>query len=292
MSEILPPRLDVVELNVYKPRPFVFTELAICLRDAVRAAGFACEHLVNETVPGVPAIAFVPTDGWKDFVAARNPGELVLFNLEQLGSDAPWTRDGYAAALADWVVADYNPANVEWLRNHNGPAQRVHELPVAPSGSLAWAGTGDDGAPTDVLFFGTVNPRRDAVIQRLRAEGLNVEVVQGAYGPELAPAVRRARLVLHVHFYETRLFPVARVLQPVAQGVPIVCETSVCSRMADWTHSGITFADYEQLVPACLTLLADPARQLAGVQRNLRFASGIDTAGPLRALLADLLQPR
>lgn len=287
-SAVAPPRLDVVELNAYAPRPFVFSELAVCLRDAIRGAGFVCEHRVNETAPGVPAIAFVPTDGWQDFVAARAPHELVLFNMEQLGSDAPWTRDGYAESLLGRVVADYNPSNVDWLRRHNGPAQRVHELPIAPSLAIAYAAGGDDGAPVDVLFFGTLNPRRERVIDALRAAGLSVEVVQGAFAWELAPAVRRARLVLHVHYYETRLFPVARVLQPVAQGVPIVCETSVCSSLADWTRSGIVFAEYDELVPACQALLADPARQLRGVRANLRFAHGIDAAPALHALLADL----
>lgn len=285
---MLPPRIDVVELNPYAPRPFVFTEVAICLRDALRGCGVAADHRVNEAVPGVPSIVFVPTDGWQDFVRTRNPGDLVLFNMEQLGSDAPWTRDGYAESLRPWVVADYNPLNVDWLRRLNGPAQRVHELPIPPSPVLAWGGGGFDPAVVDVLFYGTMNPRREHAIARLRASGLAVEVVQGAFAWELAPAVRRARVVLHVHHYETRLFPVARLLQPVAQGVPVLCESSRGFGAADWRQSGIVFADYDDLVPACHALLADPARQMDALRRNLRFAPAIDVRAPLAALMAAL----
>jgi hypothetical protein len=285
-----PLRVDVVEINPYAPRPFVFSELALCLRDALRLAGWPSEHRVNEVVPGGLSIVFVPTHGWEAFVADLDPKRVVLFNMEQLGSDAPWTRDGYAHSLSRWTVADYNASNVAYLRQLNGPAQRVAELPVVPGPSVVFDAALQDARSVDVLFYGTLNERREEIVRRLREAGLSVEVVAGSFGWELTAAIVRARLVLHVHFYETRLFPVARVLQPVARGVPVVCETSVCSSQADWSVSGIVFADYDDLVSACQQLLADPERQLAGVQRSLQFARQIDFRAALNGLLA-LLAP-
>ncbi len=292
MSDLLPARLDVVEINAYAPRPFVFSEIALCLRDALRRAGVASEHQVNRSEPGVPCIVFVPTDGWEAFVADLDPGLTVLFNMEQLGSDAPWTRDGYAEALVRWTVADYNASNVDWLRRHNGEAQRVQELPIVPGPSVAFAAPAPAEPEVDVLFFGTMNPRREQVIAQLREAGLTVEAVAGSFGWELTPAVLRARLVLHVHFYETRLFPVARIVQPVAQGVPIVCESSVCSPLADWSAgSGIVFADTDRLVETCRALVADPERRLRSAQQSWRFAQQLDIVAPLRALWAELNRP-
>jgi len=292
MSDLLPARLDVVEINAYAPRPFVFSEIALCLRDALRRAGVASEHLLNRSEPGVPCVVFVPTDGWEAFVANLDPRRTVLFNMEQLGSDAPWTRDGYAEALARWTVADYSASNVDWLRRHNGAVQRVQELPIVPGPSVAFAAPAPAEPEVDVLFFGTMNLRREQVIAQLRAAGLTVEAVAGSFGWELTPAVLRARLVLHVHFYETRLFPVARIVQPVAQGVPIVCESSVCSPLADWSAgSGIVFADTDQLVEACRALLADPERRLRSAQQSWRFAQQLDIGVPLRALWAELNRP-
>jgi hypothetical protein len=283
-----PPRVCVVELNRHAPRPFVFTEIALCLRDMLQAAGFDAEHLVNEVDADAINILFVPTDGWEQALAQLDPARTVLFNLEQLGSDSPWARAGYAAKLARWTVADYSSANVEFLRATNGPAQQVHEVPVVPGSSVVFAGDATITPSTDVLFFGTPNPRRERIFDGLRAAGLTVEVVSGAYGGELTPAIRRARLVLHVHYYETRLFPVARMLQPLASAVPIVCEASVCPALSDWTASGIVFADYDRLVEACTALLRDPARQLEGVRRSLAHVRRIDTAAPLRRLIASL----
>lgn len=287
-----PLHVGVVELNPHWPRPFVFTEISLCLRDQLRAAGFEADHFVNEVDPDGVSIVFVPTDQWQASVARLDPARTVLFNMEQLGSDSPLSRGDYMATLARWTVADYHTANVECLRRANGPRQRVHEIPVVPCDSVVFTRDPDHGAEVDVLFFGSENGRRARIFEQLRAAGLSVEVVGGAYAWELTPAVRRARLVLHVHYYETRLFPVARMLQPVASGVPIVCETSVCPALNDWSSSGIVFADYDRLAQACVDLLAEPARQLEGVRRNLRHARRVDTATPLRALIEEITASR
>jgi hypothetical protein len=284
--------VGVVEINPHWPRPFVFTEIALCLREQLRAAGCEAEHLVNEIDPDGVSIVFVPTDQWRTAVGRLDPARTVLFNMEQLGSDSPWLRGDYVASLAGWTVADYHTANVEWLRRANGPGQRVHEIPVVPGDAVVFARDPDQPPTVDVLFFGSENERRTRIFEQLRAAGLSVEVVSGAYAWELTPALQRARLVLHVHYYETRLFPVARVLQPVASGVPVVCETSVCPALNDWSGSGIVFADYDRLAQACVDLLAEPARQLEAVRRNLRHARRIDTATPLRALIGPLAGPR
>ena len=290
-AEALPP-IGVVELNPHAPRPFVFTEMALCLRDMLREAGYEAEHLVNELDPDGLSIVFVPTDGWQEAVAQLDPARTVLFNMEQLGSASPWAHETYVQALMGWTVADYHTANVDFLRSRHAlhdQRPRVHEIAVVPSSSVVFARDADRPPSVDVLFFGSPNPRRERIVAALRGAGLTVEEVSGAYGWELTAAIQRARLVLHVHFYETRLFPVARMLQPVASAVPIVCESSVCPALNDWTDSGIVFADYDALVPACLELLAQPARQLESARRSLRHARRVDTTAPLRALIDSML---
>jgi hypothetical protein len=291
ISRFALPSVDVVEINRFAPRPFVFTELALSLRDMLRAADCHAEHVLNKADPQHLSIVFVPTDGWQDVVGALDPARTVLFNMEQLGSNAPWTRGGYAESLAHWTVADYSSANIEYLKSFNGEAQRAHEIPIVPGPSVVFPLPPEKlpAAPSvDVLFFGTRNARREHILNGLRERGVSVEAVAGAYGWELTPAIRRARIVLHVHFYETRLFPVSRILQPVASEVPVVCETSVCPALSDWSRSGIVFADYDGLVEACVDLLASPQRRQESAQRSLRHARGIDSTGPLRALLEGL----
>lgn len=281
--------VNVVEFNPHVPQPYALTEVAICLRDAIRAAGCASEHLSNRVDPEAYSIVLGAAPGVERECPQLDPRRCAVFNFEQFGSTSRIAGPAYRDWLRDWLVLDYHSENVAWLKRENGPAQQAIELPIVPSPALAW-GEPVDKKIVDVLFFGSLSERRDRVLRELEQRGLTVERVSGAYAWELAPALRRARLVLNIHFYERALFPVARVLQPVVQGVPVVCESSVFSRLGDWSDSGIVFADYADLPNVCDALLRSPDALAGRAGRAGAFAQRIDFATPfaqaLRALQA------
>jgi hypothetical protein len=281
------PRLtiDVVELNPHAPRPFVFTEAALCLRDSIRAAGFASERHVNQGNPDALTLLLGAVPPHLALLDQLDPRKTAIVNLEQLASGSALITPDYVQWLRKWLVVDYHSENIAWLRRANGEAQQVFQLPLVPGSSLVHPAPDPGAKSVDVLFFGSPSPRREHIIQRLRDAGVSVETVAGAYAHELAPALRRARLVLNVHFYETGLFPVTRILQPAANGIPIVCETSVFSEGADWSASGILFAGYGAIVEACITLLRSGPDMRERALQTRRFAAHIDFATPFRALV-------
>lgn len=280
-------RVDVVELNPHAPRPFVFTDVALSLRDSIQAAGWESTHRRNEVDPATVSVVLGCLPPFPPIVRQLDPRRTLIANFEQLGSTSVIATTEYQRWLADWVVVDYHSRNAAHLMRESCGLQRVFELPIVPGPSLAFTPTQTD-RPVDVLFYGTPTVRRTAILQRLQQAGLSVESVAGAYGAELAPAVRRARIVLHVHYYDEGLFPVARVLQPVANGVPVVCETSVFSELSDWSRSGIVFASYERIVDACRALLASPAEQAERAMRTHAFIQGLRFAPSLRRALQAL----
>lgn len=286
------PRLtiDVVELNPHAPRPFAFTESALCLRDSIRASGLDSNHRVNIADPHTVCIVLGAVPPLHEPLAQLDRRKAMVFNFEQLGSTSALASREYLAWLRQWLVLDYHSSNVAFLRRLNGPSQQVLELPVVPSPALLSGPPLPAERSVDVLFFGSANERRTALLRQLEACGLSVETVAGAYAQELAPAIRRARLVLHVHYYETGLFPVARILQPVAAGVPIVCESSVFSSGCDWSGSGILFAPYDGLVDACRRLLASETELLQRATQAREFAARIDFATPFQQVLEALHQ--
>lgn len=284
------PAINIIERNPYAPRPFVFTEVAICLRDAIRAAGYQSDHLVNHLDPSSWSIVLGGTPSVMAELGKHDPAQCAIFNFEQLESGSHLASDEYVHWLAQWKVIDYSARNIEVLAKASGSRPWAMELPIVPSAGLV---TARDAEPSvDVLFFGTPNARRERVLQKLEALGLRVEKVAGAYAHELAPAVRRARLVLHIHFYETGLFPVVRMLQPAAMGVPIVCESSVFSPLNDWSTSGISLADYDQLADTCQRLLADRHQMQVSAASVQAFCAHLDFRTPLHRLVQAFLQPK
>ena len=79
--------VNVVELNPYAPRPYVFTEAALCLRDSIRSAGFASDQRVNEADPRALSIVLGAVRGVGFFA----------------GSD--WSSSGILFARYDRIVA-------------------------------------------------------------------------------------------------------------------------------------------------------------------------------------------
>ena len=70
-----------------------------------------------------------------------------------------------------------------------------------------------------------------------------------------------------------------RMLQPLARGVPIVCERSVFSRWNDWSDSGIVFAEYSLLAQACLDLVNDPERAAQSAAQSSAFSHTLKMVG-------------
>jgi hypothetical protein len=274
--------MTVVEVNPYHPRPFVFTDGARCIVASLQDLGVRARHLAN----AIPAQGGMILMGWTPQWLAANsqhldPARTFLFNAEQLGGGSSLLTPAYIEALGSWQVMDYHDANADYLRHLHGQKARVVTVPIIPGPAVCYAvPEPTPEATVDVLFYGTMNARREQVVSDLRQRGLSVEVVSGSYGEELTPALRRCRLVLHMHFYQSALFPILRLLQPVARGIPVVCETSVFSKWNDWSSSGMVFADYEELGQACEDLARDTARAESVARRCLEFAHELKMTEP------------
>lgn len=273
------PVFQIVELNPYAPRPYVFTEAASCLRDSIRLAGYACSLRNNEADPRGISIVLGAWQFGRTMVEALDRNRTIIFNLEQLGATDAFPGKPYEDWLRERIVFDYHAGNIERMATTAGGRSRFFEVPIVPTPSLATSGHAPSAPEVDVLFFASESPRREEIVRRLQAAGLTIDWIRGgAFGTDLAPAMIRSRIVLNVHYYQTRLAPSTRMLQAAVRGVPIVSETSVQTGRCDWSRSGVLFADYDDVVEACRTLIDSPERRLQSVQRTLHFVARLEFA--------------
>ena len=89
----------------------------------------------------------------------------------------------------------------------------------------------------DILFFGAMNPQREAIIAAVNATGLAVRVMAGGtmlFGEDLDKVLVRTKIVLNLHFYHgvmVRLFALISLWPPV--------------------HCMVSAPGYAHSVPAC-----------------------------------------
>lgn len=210
------------------------------------------------------------------------PPDSILYNLEQVAPDSPWMNPEAFELLRRHTVWDYSPANVRALAELGIEARHV-PIGYAPVLSRIRPAQED----VDVLFYGSVNERRRLVLRALAARGLKVRVAHGVYGPARDALIARSRLVLNLHYYESRVFEIVRVSYLLANRRAVVSERGLDPELEAPFESGVAFADYDELADRCVELVADP-----GARRALA-AAGFEVMRrrPVIACLQGVLPP-
>ena len=166
----------------------------------------------------------------------------VFVNLEQLGEGGAAVAAGYRELLQSSAVVDYDP--------HNVPAYAADpaDVPVAPMGYAPYLAPPQpmplEERPIDLLFFGSMNPRRRALLDRIEALGLQVAMFDSPmYGAERDAFIAQAKAVVNLHFYPSARFEQVRVAHCLSLGTPVISERSADAPPAAFDDSVFWFDD-------------------------------------------------
>jgi len=237
-----------------------FREVAETLQFGLRSLGHAAEIREN-SIDAAATNLILGGHLLSPAAAAMLPSGSIIYNLEQLGrGDLPGTYYKLASRHHIWdycrrnlemwntVPCAFPPAHVDI-----GYVPELRRIPVLPAASQ----------DIDVLFYGSANERRKHVIESLRAAGVKVHAVYGVYGQDRDQLIARSKIVLNVHYWESKLFEIARISYLLANSKAVVSESSEDD--LEHSYSGaILSLPYESLVEGCLSLLRneDERRQL------------------------------
>jgi hypothetical protein len=216
----------------------------------------------------------------------------VVYQLESLTPGNPIIRadPGYLALLRGARrVWDYAPANVARLRALGIEAVDLVPLgaddalamppPAAPDGGADAA----EGPPLDALFYGVLTPRRRRLGAALARQGLRVAFRERCYGAERDALIRRAKVVLNIHQFDTlRTLEEARLSYLLANERFVISE----SAESDPYDGGVIFADYTDLPAVVRDWCARTDEERAAVAaRGRRALMARPLAAPLEQAL-------
>jgi hypothetical protein len=109
----------------------------------------------------------------------------------------------------------------------------------------------------DVLFYGVINERRAHILDKLHEAGLAVHAVVGKFGAERDALIARAKVVLNIHFFETKIFEIPRVSYLLANRKAVVAEVTSDTEIDGDLRDAIAGVAYEKLVDKCIELVFD-----------------------------------
>jgi hypothetical protein len=213
-----------------------FREVADALAEGFRLAGHQANVVLNRFDPNAENLVLGA------HLLDTLPPRSIVYNLEQHGSKPFANTERICKGSHVW---DYSERNIQEWRKLGISA--VH-VPVGYSPTLTRIAP-LPSQDIDVLFYGSLNPRRRKVLNQLRERGCNVKAVFGVYGQKRDKLIARAKLVLNMHYYETKIFEIVRVSYLLANQRCVVSEKSV--DLPAGLEDAAVQADYEDLAALC-----------------------------------------
>lgn len=282
-------QLPDIHLCIVQPLGYVhslgFIDPARYFRHQFRRFGARVTMAKNRLRHGAVNFVFGAHLGFDGSLRERHA--CVFVNLEQLGEGGAQVAQAYRDLLATSAVVDYDADNVPAY------ARDLDAVPVVP---ILHAPYLEAGAalplaqrPIELLFIGSMNPRRRALIDRIEAQGVQVAMFDAAlYGAERDHFIVQARAVLNLHFYESSRFEQVRVSHCLSLGTPVISERdAACQPHAAFEH-GVQWFDassLERAVAAFKDSAAFAERAQAGLAR-FREADPVEAYGDLLAFAA------
>ncbi|PRF64474.1 hypothetical protein C6Q09_24600 [Burkholderia multivorans] len=172
------------------------------------------------------------------------PGERrIAFQMEQSVSSR-WFTDDYLKTLeGSLAVLEYSLKNIEFLDSKGIRYPHVHYLPVGASHDFKADIVAEPiEKKWDLLFYGDAksSPRRRQMLETLQKH-FNVRICSEVFGDDVAREIRRARVVVNIHYYENALLEMPRIQECLSLGVPLVSESSCDQAEYPEILDGVTF---------------------------------------------------
>jgi tetratricopeptide (TPR) repeat protein len=207
------------------------------------------------------------------------PANSILYNFEQIYAESPWLRAGYIDYLCQYPVWDYSLANIETLKRL-GIAHVAH-VPVGYVPEMTRIALRDD-RDIDVLFYGSINDRRQHILDQLENKGVRVKTLFGVYGAERDQYIARSKIILNMHFYGAKVFEIVRVSYLLANGAFVISEESDYPEEEAYFRDGVVFTPYENLVDCCLDYLVQDSQRKCIAERGFQQIQSCSVTDYLR----------
>ena len=184
------------------------------------------------------------------------PKVYFAFQMEQTVSTR-WLTEDYLVKLKNSCgILDYSLTNIDFFQKteYRDISRNAYYLPVDYCTQYTQADIPQEKA-YDVLFYGDAsNPRRKAMLEAV-AKHFNVKVCSELYGEDVYREIRKAKVLLNIHYYDGALLETTRLYETLSLNATMIVsedsehrmETDRLEPFADFVPVGDTDALIERI---------------------------------------------
>jgi len=172
------------------------------------------------------------------------PGyKYIIYQLEQLSENGLLPLSILNTLKSEnTVIWDFTERNVEFLAEHGIDA--IYK-PIGFHPLLNCVQHCEE-KDVDVLFYGSRNPRRIKILSELN-ERFNLKVLFGIYGKDRDHWIARSKIVIALHYYETKYFDDVRLTYLLNNKAFTVVEDTPHKKYENF----LIYTDYDRITETC-----------------------------------------
>ncbi len=255
-----------------------FRECMMFCYHGIKSLGYTATWIDEYIDPDAINIVFgAGATNWTALSAQAK--DIIIYNMEQVSPEVPWFDLSYFRQFLNTQVWDYNLKNIQALQSAGvntiqhvqlGYCPEMTEISPTTHRFIGTEITTSDESvidqDIDVLFYGSISPRRKKTLDAIRARGLNVVSTEtGQFlGEKRAELIGRAKVVLNIHYYETvGIFEIVRVSYLLANHKAVVSELSPHTDIEPDIKDAIVSGSLDELPELCWQLVHDIDRRKA-----------------------------
>ena len=250
----------------------VFFDLAKGLVEALHQLGWMTTEMTNTIKnPSTSSLDLYIMFGMNDFNGPTLPDNYIVYQLEQTTcqDESHWFSQSYINCMKNAIeVWDYSLVNYQNLRQLG--ITKVRYVPLTYMSCLCEIIPENSKKQIDLLFYGSVNPRRQNMIDQLRQTGLNVRCESNLWGTKRCELLAQSKVVINLHYYHKAILETTRLSYLLSNQCVVISEHSRDPLLDKWHQDYLIFSDPEHFVETCQEVISHYPSFLQQYQKSFR----------------------
>ena len=188
------------------------------------------------------------------------PENTIIFNTEQIESITEnWKKKILNLARKNIIFWDYSQYNLDYLSKTINIKGKLFQIGYQKELNRI---NHNIVKNIDVLFYGSINTRREHIINKLKDRKINVKTLFGVYGKERDDLIAKSKLILNMHMYDSKIFEIVRVFYLLSNSIPVITEVGSDTKFNNDFLDLICKSTYENIEKNIIYLLENDKKRI------------------------------
>ena len=188
------------------------------------------------------------------------PENTIIFNTEQIESITEnWKKKILNLARKNIIFWDYSQYNLDYLSKTINIKGKLFQIGYQKELNRI---NHNIDKNIDVLFYGSINARREHIINKLKDRKINVKTLFGVYGKERDDLIAKSKLTLNMHMYDSKIFEIVRVFYLLSNSIPVLTEVESDTKFNNDFLDLICKSTYENIEKNIIYLLENDKKRI------------------------------